>query len=51
VLATLGVGGFFGDMALLREGSRGSTIIAKETTACLVLQRDDYQRRLQEKAP
>ncbi len=44
VLATLGAGGFFGDMALLLERPRGSTIVAKEPTECFVLHRADFKR-------
>ncbi len=48
VLATLGEGGFFGDMALLLERPRGSTIVAKEPTECFVLHRADFKRLTEE---
>jgi CRP/FNR family cyclic AMP-dependent transcriptional regulator len=44
VLATMGEGAFFGDMALLLERPRGATIVAKESTDCFVLHRADFKR-------
>ncbi len=48
VLATMGEGAFFGDMALLLERPRGATIIAKEPTDCFVLHRADFKRLTEE---
>lgn len=43
-IATLGEGDMFGDMALLLEQPRSSTIVATEATECFVLHRADFKR-------
>jgi len=42
VLATLGPGEFFGEMALLDSYPRSASVVAKETTECVVLSRWDF---------
>jgi len=42
VLATLGPGEFFGEMALLDSYPRSASVVAKEVTECVVLSRWDF---------
>ena len=42
VLATLGPGEFFGEMALLDSYPRSASVVATEVTECLVLSRWDF---------
>lgn len=43
VIATLGDGDFFGEMALLLERPRSATVVAKVDTECLTLLRWDFK--------
>src|SRR3954470_5096998 len=47
VLAELGAGQMFGEMALLTGKPRGATVVAIEQTSCAVLERTDFERALQ----
>jgi len=42
ILATVGEGDMFGDLALLDGVPRSATAVAKEPTRCLVVRRDDF---------
>ncbi len=46
VLATLGAGDFFGEMALLDSYPRSASVRAKQNTECLVLTRWDFVAEL-----
>ncbi len=46
VEATLEPGHFFGEMALLREGTRVATVRACEDAECLVLEKADFDAEL-----
>jgi len=46
VLATLGPGDFFGEMALLDSYPRSASALAKEATECLVLSHWDFMAEL-----
>ncbi|MBI2767660.1 MAG: cyclic nucleotide-binding domain-containing protein [Chloroflexi bacterium] len=41
-IATIGAGGFFGEMALLDNHRRSATVKAAAPTACLALMRSDF---------
>jgi len=41
-VAKLGVGSFFGELALLKNEKRNATVISKEVTSCLVMKRDEF---------
>jgi CRP/FNR family transcriptional regulator len=45
-LATLGPGDIFGEMALLDDETRSSTITAREPTECALLSRWEFQEEL-----
>jgi uncharacterized protein YhbP (UPF0306 family) len=42
-IATLGPGGFFGDVAILREGARAASARAVSGTTLLAMERDDFR--------
>ena len=44
ILATLGPGGFFGELAMLDGEPHSATVVALEPTETLVLGRDDFER-------
>ena len=46
VVATLDPGRFFGEMALLRDGTRVATVRACEDAECLVLEKADFDAEL-----
>ncbi len=46
VVATLDPGQFFGEMALLRDGTRVATVRACEDAECLVLEKADFDAEL-----
>jgi CRP-like cAMP-binding protein len=46
VAATLEPGAFFGEMALLREGSRTATVRAREDAECLILEKSAFDAEL-----
>src|SRR4051812_37495843 len=48
LLAELGPGQMFGEMALITGKPRGATVTAIEETACAVLDRADFERALKE---
>jgi CRP-like cAMP-binding protein len=50
VVATLEPGQFFGEMALLREGTRTATVRACEDAECLVLEKADFDAELRRDA-
>jgi CRP-like cAMP-binding protein len=49
VLATLGRGDIFGEIALLNNCKRTSSVITKTPVDCLVLTREDFQREVVDK--
>jgi len=48
LLAELGPGQMFGEMALITGQPRGATVVALEPTSCAVLERADFERALEE---
>src|SRR5262245_29831460 len=48
LLAELGPGQMFGEMALITGRPRGASVVALEPTSCAVLERADFERALQE---
>ena len=50
VLAVLGAGDFFGEMALLAPGSRAGTAVTTEPTTLLIIKRADF-KKLEGEAP
>jgi type IV pilus assembly protein PilB len=46
LLAELGPGQMFGEMALITGKARTATVVALEPTTCAVLERDDFERAL-----
>jgi type IV pilus assembly protein PilB len=48
LLAELGPGQMFGEMALLTRKPRSASVIALEATTCAVLTRDDFERVMRE---
>lgn len=48
ILATLGPGQFFGEMALLDDAPRSASVVAQLATVCLHLHREDFSRLLDE---
>jgi len=46
LLAELGPGQMFGEMALITGKPRGASVIATEATTCAVLEREDFERAL-----
>jgi CRP/FNR family transcriptional regulator, cyclic AMP receptor protein len=46
VLATLGPGDVFGEMALLDDGTRSSSVTARAPTRCALLSRWDFREEL-----
>lgn len=48
VLSELGVGEFFGEMAILDEDPRSAGVIAKEDTTLLMLNRKDFVQKVKE---
>ena len=50
VVSTFGPTSFFGELALLNEGTRTASVIAREDTECLVLARWDFLSVLKEDA-
>jgi len=46
ILATIGPGGFFGELSLLDGAPRSATVEALETTVALILRRDAFDRLL-----
>ncbi len=48
ILATLGPGEFFGEMALIDDEPRSAHVIAMEDSDLLVLRREDFQKQLHE---
>ena len=44
LLAELGPGQMFGEMALITRKPRGASVIAIEATSCAVLEREDFER-------
>lgn len=48
ILAVLGAGDFFGEMALIDDEPRSAHVIAMEDANLLVLRREDFQSALQE---
>ena len=50
IVNTFGPTDFFGEMALLDDGLRTASVIATETTQCLVLARSDFLSALREDA-
>jgi type IV pilus assembly protein PilB len=46
LLAELGPGQMFGEMALITGKPRGASVVAIEQTSCAVLERDDFERAL-----
>ncbi len=46
VVARLGPGSFFGEMAILREGSRTATVRATGDAHCLMLRKTDFEAEL-----
>jgi CRP/FNR family cyclic AMP-dependent transcriptional regulator len=46
VLATLGAGDVFGEMALLDDGTRSSSVTARAPTRCALLSRWDFREEL-----
>jgi CRP-like cAMP-binding protein len=46
VLAELGPGGFFGEMALLDDFPRSASVLATEPTECALISKWDFQREL-----
>ena len=51
LLAELGEGEMFGEMALLTRKPRTASVTALETTACAVLEQADFERLLREHPP
>jgi CRP/FNR family cyclic AMP-dependent transcriptional regulator len=47
ILATLGGGQFFGEMALLDDAPRSASVIAQLPTTCYRIRRDDFHRLLE----
>jgi CRP-like cAMP-binding protein len=43
IIATLGPGDYFGELALIRETPRSATVVAKDPTTCLALARWDFK--------
>jgi len=48
ILSVLGVGDFFGEMALIDDEPRSAHVIAMEDAAMMVLRREDFHQRLRE---
>ncbi|MBA4070271.1 MAG: Crp/Fnr family transcriptional regulator [Gemmatimonas sp.] len=47
ILSLLGVGEYFGELALIDDQPRSAHVIAMEESALLVLRRDDFRRRVE----
>lgn len=50
VVSTFGPTGFFGELALLNEGTRTASVLAREDSECMVLARWDFISILKEDA-
>ena len=51
ILTTIGVGGFFGELALLDGARRSATAVALDAVTTQVLRRDAFDRLVDEQAP
>ena len=47
ILGVLGVGEYFGEMALIDESPRSAHVIAMEDASLIVLRREDFRRRVE----
>ena len=45
-VAKLGIGSFFGELALLKNEKRNATVIARGVTSCLVMKREEFNNLL-----